>query len=232
MHFNYDYKLSKNTVIFGAGGHSKVVIEVIDKCPQASIVGIFDDFLTPDHLEFKHFQRYPLLGRIKDFTKYKYNQGIVAIGDNKIRREVVEFIRKKRQHFEFVSYHQEGSSFLSKSCLIGQGTVIMAGSSVNANAIVGNHCIINTNASIDHDCILKDYVNVSPNCGIGGRVTIGEGTFLGIGVNVLPDIHIGENCYIGAGSLVNRDIPDNSFGYGIPFRIIREEDNQKYKNDN
>lgn len=53
-------------------------------------------------------------------------------------------------------------------------------------------------------------------------VRIGNDCWFGANVVVCPGVSIGNNCVIGAGSVVTRDIPDNSFAAGNPCRVIRE----------
>ena len=53
-------------------------------------------------------------------------------------------------------------------------------------------------------------------------VHIGSNCWFGASVTVCPGVTIGDNCVIGAGSVVTRDIPDNSFAAGVPCRVIRE----------
>lgn len=63
-------------------------------------------------------------------------------------------------------------------------------------------------------------------------VHIGDDCWLGASVTVCPGVTIGNNCVIGAGSVVTRDIPANSFAAGVPCRVIREitaADSMKYK---
>lgn len=54
-----------------------------------------------------------------------------------------------------------------------------------------------------------------------GPVTIGDGTWIGIGVSVLPNVTIGRNCVIGANSVVTRDVPDFCVAVGNPAKVIR-----------
>lgn len=56
----------------------------------------------------------------------------------------------------------------------------------------------------------------------GGYVEIGEGSFLGFGTTVMPNVRIGRQCVIGAGSVVNCDIPDHSVAAGVPARVLRQ----------
>jgi maltose O-acetyltransferase len=63
-------------------------------------------------------------------------------------------------------------------------------------------------------------------------VKIGNDCWLGANVTVCPGTIIGDNCVIGAGSVVTRDIPANSFAAGVPCKVIREiteKDSMKYK---
>lgn len=53
-------------------------------------------------------------------------------------------------------------------------------------------------------------------------VHIGNDCWFGASVTVCPGVTIGDNCVIGAGSVVTRDIPSNSFAAGVPCRVIRE----------
>ena len=63
-------------------------------------------------------------------------------------------------------------------------------------------------------------------------VHIGNSCWFGASVTVCPGVTIGDNCVIGAGSVVTRDIPPNSFAAGVPCRVIREitdADSMKHK---
>lgn len=63
-------------------------------------------------------------------------------------------------------------------------------------------------------------------------VHIGNDCWFGASVTVCPGVTIGDNCVIGAGSVVTRDIPSNSFAAGVPCKVIREiteADSMKYK---
>ena len=55
-----------------------------------------------------------------------------------------------------------------------------------------------------------------------GKVTIGDGTWIGHGVVICPGVSIGKNCVIGANSVVTRSVPDRTVAAGAPARIIRK----------
>jgi len=54
-----------------------------------------------------------------------------------------------------------------------------------------------------------------------GRIEVGDNVTFGCGVTVLAPCKIGNNVFIGAGSVVNKDIPDNSIVAGVPAKVIR-----------
>lgn len=53
-----------------------------------------------------------------------------------------------------------------------------------------------------------------------GKIYVGEHTFIGTGVIIMPGVTIGKRCVIGAGAVVTRDIPDNSVAVGVPAKVI------------
>lgn len=87
---------------------------------------------------------------------------------------------------------------------------------------IGNHVDINVNFHLyTHDWssfvfrqVFHDFVNSS------GKVTIGDNVYIAVNVIVLKGVTIGDNCIIGAGSVVNRDIPSNSVAVGNPCRVV------------
>ncbi len=53
-----------------------------------------------------------------------------------------------------------------------------------------------------------------------GKIVVDEYTFIGAGATIMPGVHIGKHCVIGVGSVVTKNIPDNSVVVGIPARVI------------
>jgi acetyltransferase-like isoleucine patch superfamily enzyme len=59
-----------------------------------------------------------------------------------------------------------------------------------------------------------------PALNVFGQIAIGSNTFVGIGTTILPGVTIGNNCVIGARSVVTKDIPDDSVVVGTPAWLI------------
>ena len=203
--------------LYGASGHGKVVIEILEKS-GIIIEGLFDD--DPDISSLCGYRC-----SIFDKNQMLNSALIVSIGDNITRKLLVDKIGDLNFGIAI-----DISSSISKRSVIGNGSVIMPGVSINSGTILGNHVIINTNAAVDHDCLLEDYVHISPGCSISGSVLIGEGSHIGTGASVIQNIRIGKWCIIGAGCVIIRDVPDFSVVVGNPGRIIRR--NHCYPNSN
>lgn len=81
---------------------------------------------------------------------------------------------------------------------------------------IGNNVTITNAAILTHDASTHLFLGYSK---IGG-VTIGDNVFIGYGSVVLPGVNIGDNCIIGAGSIVTKDIPEGMVVAGNPAKII------------
>lgn len=113
----------------------------------------------------------------------------------------------------------------------------------DANVTIGDHCNFGPNVTIVtpiHPMIASERRTLIDGEGNPKRVcyakpvVIGHDCWFGANVVVCPGVTIGENCVIGAGSVVTRDIPPNSFAAGNPCRVIREigdADSMKHKTE-
>ena len=201
--------------LYGAGGHAKVIIEII-KIMGETIDGLFDD---NDHVE-------ELTG-IKVEKGIRITEGvfpilaapvIISIGNNAERAEIAKRLANRFDVKFGKAVHS--TAIVSPSASVAEGAMILHGAIIQAETKIGKHVLVNTAASIDHENVIGDYAHISPHATLCGRVHIGEGTNVGAGAVVLPNIKIGKWCKIGAGTVVIRDIPDFSTAVGNPARIL------------
>jgi acetyltransferase EpsM len=200
--------MSKSYCIYGASGHAKVIVEIIEQNGYL-IKKIYDD--DPDK---KSLLNFPVFND-KGILSLSGVEWIIAIGNNITRKEIAT------SNSLIYGTAIDVKSNISNTSQISPGTVIMPGASINSSTKIGVHCVINTNASIDHDCIVGDYVHVSPNAALCGAVTIGEGSHVGAGAVIIPGIHIGKWATIGAGAVILKDVPDYSTVVGNPGKVIK-----------
>lgn len=82
---------------------------------------------------------------------------------------------------------------------------------------IGNNCTLAPNVRlIAHDASLFKYIGITKI----GRINIYDNCFLGDSAIILPNVSIGPKAIIGAGSVVTKDIPENSVAAGTPAKVI------------
>jgi sugar O-acyltransferase (sialic acid O-acetyltransferase NeuD family) len=199
--------------LYGASGHSKVVIEILEKQKKV-ISGLIDDDPA-----IKRLLDYPVFQTIPDHVLKSELKMIICVGNNENRKKLTD---KNLWEYE-TAVHP--SANISLRSIIGEGTVVMPSVSVNCDTAIGKHAILNTNCSVDHDCVLSDFVHISPNVSLGGNVHIGLGSHIGIGACVVQGIKIGKWVTVGAGAVIINDIPDCAVVVGNPGKIIKYNKN-------
>lgn len=194
-------------LIYGAGGHAKVVLSILVACEE-SVNALFDDNWQ------NMAQTSQLIPRGYHPLFMPTEKLILAIGNNHDRRQTAE----KVGHAFGNAVHP--TAIVDASVQTESGIVIVHNAVIQAGCRIGNHVIVNTVAIVDHDCMLADFVHVGPGATLCGGVCVGECTLIGAGSVVLPGVHIGRECVIGAGSVVLSDVPDFSKVAGNPARSI------------
>ena len=104
---------------------------------------------------------------------------------------------------------------------------------------IGNNTTVSFDvAFVTHDAGTRVLRNLATNekekqTVIYGKIVVGNNCFIGCRSTILPGVKIGDNVIIGAGSVVNRDIPSNSVAAGVPCKVIcsLEEYKEKHKDD-
>ena len=195
-------------LLYGSGGHAKVVLECLQS-EGKKVIGFFDDL--PKAKEFKGV---PILGRYSALSSPEA-EIIISIGNNGIRKKVASSVLHP---FARTFHHQ---SIISPDSHIGEGSVVMQGAIVQSDATIGKHVIINTRAVVEHDCVVDNFAHIGPGAVLCGLAQIGEGTLVGANAVVIPTVKVGKWCQIAAGSSVTEDIPDYSLVMGVPGKVVK-----------
>ena len=202
-------------VVYGSGGHGKVVADA----------GISAGFVLAGFIDDDASREGCLIygSPVLPFARWTESPGewaglpvALGIGNNRAREH--GFLRLRGAGATVLTIIHRGA-ILSPSSSIGAGAVIMAGAVVNPDARVGAGAILNTGCVVEHDCVLEDFVHLSPNSALGGGVRIDTRTHLGLCAAVLPLVCIGSDVRVGAGAVVVRDLPDGVTAVGVPARI-------------
>jgi UDP-perosamine 4-acetyltransferase len=204
-------------VILGAGGHAKVVIELM-RAQDRPIAGLTDADSTP-----RSVLGVPVLGddlALVDLRAAGVRHAFVAIGDNAARKAAA----RTAADLGFVLVNAVSpSAWVSDTARLGHGVAVMAGAVINADAFVGDLAIVNSGAVVDHDCHLERGCHVGPGAVLAGGVRLGAGVLIGAGASVVPGCSIGAGTIVGAGACVVADLGADVTAIGVPARTAPRE---------
>lgn len=214
----------ENIVLIGFGGHSKSVIDTIERQNKYCIAGIIEKSKEAK----KEFRDYAIIGTDEDLERI-YASGITKafvtvgfLGKSDSRNKIYNKLKEIGFSMPVIA---DPTAIISKDAVIGEGTFIGKGAIVNAGASVGKMCIINTGAILEHEVNLGDFCHVAVGTILCGEVYVEEDTFLGAGTTVIQGIHIGRKCVVGAGTTIVKDVAEDILAYGTTRKKLREEIN-------
>lgn len=188
----------KEILLIGGGGHCKAVIDVIEQESKYTIAGIID---TKEKIGQRVFD-YEIIGSDNEleelFKRYQY--ACITVGQIKSpvpRQNLFNQLKKIGYTLPTII---SPFAYVSKYSTVGEGTIIMHHSLINANAKIGSNCIINTKALVEHDSIVEDDCHISTAAVINGGVKVKKGSFMGSNSTSKEAIEISG--FIKAGSVI------------------------------
>ena len=205
--------MSEGVVVYGAGGHAKVVCDVL-LCAGQTVLGFVDD---DPRTHGTLVLGLPVFGPSAWLERERHAVAL-GIGSNAVRRTVLAACEARGLR---VVSAVHPTACVARSAQIGLGTVVMAFAAINPDARIGRGAIINTASVVEHDVIIGDFAHLSPSSAMGGAARLGDLAHLGIGASMLPGVSVGEESIIGGGALVARDVPARVIAYGVPARVTR-----------
>ncbi len=209
----------KEILIIGAGGHGRVVLDIIRASKEYKPIGFIDN---NTHLHGKCIDGLEVLGDFSVIDKTSDNKpvagAIVAIGDAGIRRKFSEMVAISGLKL-LNAIHP--SANIATNVTIGHNVVIAAGALVCAHCQIGNSVILNTGCIVDHESIVANSAHICPGAKLAGRVIVESGAFVGIGATIVQNIRIGTDAVVGAGAVVINDVPPAVTVVGVPATIVK-----------
>lgn len=195
-------------VIFGCGGHSRSVTDVLLSVdPVAELL-----FVDPQAREGEQ-----LFGcEVRREYRLQGERFFLAIGDNATRRDKLAELGE--QHL---------ISIISPTAHRGYRSTVEAGGFVGhfchigPEAVIGKNTILNTASVIEHEVVIGAHCHIGPNATVSGRCKIGASVFVGVGATVKDYLSICSDVTIGAGATVVRDIVEPGTYVGTPARRIK-----------
>lgn len=190
-------------LLFGAGGHARSCIEVIEsegKFRIAGIVGLKEE-LHQDILGYK------VIGTDQDlrFLVADYPHALITVGQIKSPNTRIKLYKELLEAGFVLPVVVSPNAYVSPHAKLGNGSIVMNGAIINANARIGVNCIINSRALLEHDVEVGDHCHISTGAILNGNVRVGSSSFVGSGTLTKHGISIGAGCVVGMASVLRHD---------------------------
>ena len=198
-------------LIFGAGGHGRVVADAALGAGAWSRVIATDR--DPQRCRGELLPGVALLP--VDAAMTQADAVHVAIGDAASRRKEATLLAAKPL---VTVIHSRAS--VSAHAVIGAGCFVAAQAVVAPGAHLGRAVIVNHGAVIDHDVQVGDFCHVAPLAALGGGAEVGANVLVGSGASVLPRVRVAADITIGAGAAVCGHLARPGRYAGVPARRL------------
>jgi len=200
-------------VVYGAGGHGRVVADAA-RAAELEVMGFLDDAVPTG----QQVLGWRILGNA-DWLHGRHGVSVaLGIGANDVRRQVAERLLRQGAALATVVHP---TAVVSPYAELAPGVVVFALAVVNVGGRVGRGAIVNTGSILEHDVQIGDFAHVASNAALGGAARVGDGAFLGTGAVVLPGRAVGAGSIVGAGAVVSRDVAPDIVVAGVPARRMR-----------
>lgn len=205
---------TQKLIIHGCGGHARSVAANLQELFENMIFA--DPFARPGEV---------ILGCqvVKDFRQIKDYQSClhhVALGDLRHKKELFAELEAMGLRLPALAAR---SAEIHDSAELGAGVFVGAGAYIGPLARVGKNSIINTHALVEHDSKVGDHTHISVNSTVAGYCCIGSMVMLGAGAVVIDKTSVADNCTVGAGGVVCRDLTEPGTYVGVPVRQLKKD---------
>ena len=207
--------MNNDWYIYGAGRYGIETLDILLENEKNFKAFFLDDYINVDSV--KDNQVLSLTPELEGFVT-------IAIGEPSIRANIYEKLMGfKLQVKSLISCH----AFVSKFAKIGEGCIVAPMCSIQSTALIKNNVAVNTASILGHDVVVEESSVISSQVNLGGGVSIGRESYVGMGALIREGIKIGENVIIGMGSVVHKDIPDGVIAMGNPARPLKKNTDKK-----
>lgn len=205
-------------MIAGAGGFGREMLAWARQSVQCGVEWEVGDFID-DNLAALDGKNTParVVGRISDYQPKPDEVFICALGVPAVKRKVIELLVARGAVFTRLIHR---TAVIGDNVEMASGVIMCPYSIASANNRLGVGVALNLHATVDHDATVDDWSQINCHCDLTAAVRVGKEVFLGSRVSIIPNVQIGDRAYVGAGSVVLRDVLPGAKVVGSPARRI------------
>ncbi len=207
-------------VILGTGGSAYDVLDIVysinAESPTWEVAGFLDDARPPGsrHLDL------PILGTLKDATRFPDFSFINVIGSETSYRRRAEIVHSTGLAADRFATLVHPKASVSPWARLGRGVYVSFGTSIGGGVVTGDHVSFSPACVIGHDSVLGDCALIAPGAVISGFVRVGRSCYIGAGAMIRQRLQIEDGALVGMGAVVLRDVAPGATVVGNPARLL------------
>ena len=207
------------SIIIGAGTYAEVYLAYLQEA-GVEVIGFVDD---DPKFQGQSVRSIPVLGTILDLAelrkKYNLEAAYCPLGNNKLR---AKFLRLAKELGYKTPNYVHPSVIISPNVTIGDGVYILLGTTIMPHTTIKDYVMISMGVHLAHHVVLEEGVFLSTGCNFGASITAHKYAYCGISSTIMTGLHeLGEDCLIGAGAVVIKDVPAKAVMAGVPAKILK-----------
>ena len=218
--------MNKRALIIGAGTYGEVYASYLNEAGY-EVVGFLDDDLSKHGNKYTGIEVIGSIRELKEIGLFKNVSSVFCpLGNNRLRVKFLQYAAELG--FETPNYIHPSVN-LAPNLKIGEkGIYILPHTVIMPYVTISNYCMISVNSVVSHHSYLKEGVFLSFGVNVGASLILEKYTYVGIGATIMTGVKsLGENCLIGAGAVVIKDVPNNAIMAGVPAKVLKFKDTTK-----
>lgn len=208
--------MSVPLILVAASGLAREVLAALAGAPSGfEVRGMLDD---APNLQGTRVGGALVLGTLDSATDHPDAMFLVCAGRGTSRAGLVERLAGLGVGEDRFATFVHPRVSVPQTCQIGCGSVLLAGSVLTTDVVVGRHVVVMPNVTLTHDDRIADFATLCAGVSLGGHVVVGQHAYLGMNSSVREHTAIGARSVLGMGAVLLSDLPADQTWTGVPAR--------------
>jgi sugar O-acyltransferase (sialic acid O-acetyltransferase NeuD family) len=200
-------------VLLAASGLAREVLAALEDRSELEVRGILDD---APNLQASAVGASQVVGTLDQVGEHGDAQLLVCAGSGRSRAAIVARLRHLGIDDDRYATVVHPTAVVPRTCRVGQGSILLAGTVLTGDVMVGQHVVAMPHVTLTHDDRVEDFVTLCAGVSLGGSVHVDAWAYLGMNSSVREHTTVGAGSVLGMGSVLLRDLPDGETWVGVP----------------